>query len=97
MRDDADHQARDQAVRQVVADMRRTAGTHKARQWAVDLDLAAGLDYLDSTARRLRLAGELRDQGMNKPEARDALVARLGVSRSTAYRMLSCVSPWPPT
>ena len=95
MRDD-DRQARMQAQRQAIGDMRRTHIERQAREMDAAAGVAVALAHLDDTARPRRLARSLLDQGMQPAEARDALMARLGVSRATAYRMLAAVTA-PPT
>lgn len=98
MRDDDARQASAQAQRQAISKLLRTFGKRKTRELAAAAHwFEAALAALDESSRPRRLARSLLDQRTPRAEARDALMARLGVSRATAYRLLSSVSPSPPT
>ena len=96
MHDDADRASGDDAQRQAISYLLRACGEPKTRELAAALWFEAALAALDESSRPRRLARSLLDQRMSRAEARDALMARLGVSRATAYRLLSSVSPSPP-
>ena len=79
----AQHTARDY--------MRIIQVDRQTRELSDHIGVVAALDHMRNTARPRRLARSLRDQGMSPAEARDALMARLGLSRASAYRLLSSV------
>ena len=97
MHDEATREASALAQRQAIGELVRTFGERKTRELAAVRWFEAALAALDESSRPRRLARSLLDQRMPRAEARDALMARLGVSRATAYRLLSSVSPSPPT
>ena len=97
MRDESAGTASAEAQRQAIGDLLRAFGERKTRELAAALWFDAALAALDEASRPRRLARSLLDQRMPLAEARDALIARLGVSRATAYRLLSSVSSSPPT